>query len=438
MKKLSILSAAGLFFLASCKNDINPSKSHAEGLDLNNYVAIGNSLTAGYSDNSLYKSGQEQSYPAILAVQFKLVGLKNFRQPLLVDDSGYPDLKLKLSYKEDCITGVIGLAPVKMDGVVNPDNATNISSFGPYNNIGIPGIRVVDLIIPYYGTMNPYSKRIMSSTESTGTFMNYIVKQKPTFFTNWLGNNDVLGYAVNGGEGMTSGMALNDISPVETFQLVYDSLINELTKDKAKGVLITIPDVTSIPLFTTIPYNAIDLTRSSQVDSLNIIFESYPGVSFKLGQNGFVIMDASVPGGLRHMKEGELVLMTASDSINCAGWGMLKPLPNEFVLDQEEINNIADATKSFNEIIIENALRHNLALFDANQYMKNIESGMKWNGVGYGMNFIHGGIFSLDGVHLTPRGYALVANELIKTINAHYKTQIHQAEIHKYSGIVFP
>src|SRR5690606_29440134 len=135
MKKTSLIAALGLLSLASCKNDISPEKNHANGLNLNKYVAIGNSLTAGYANNALYKSGQESSYPAIIAAQLKNLGVNNFRQPLLVDDNGYPQMKLKLGYKENCATGVISLATVPLDGMVNPDNATNISTYGPFNNI---------------------------------------------------------------------------------------------------------------------------------------------------------------------------------------------------------------------------------------------------------------------------------------------------------------
>src|SRR5690606_34379504 len=51
-------------------------------LDLSKYVAVGNSLTAGYQDNGLYLEGQVYSYPNILANQFSFVGGGSFPQPL--------------------------------------------------------------------------------------------------------------------------------------------------------------------------------------------------------------------------------------------------------------------------------------------------------------------------------------------------------------------
>ena len=54
-------------FVASCKPNIEPEKpTKGDGVDFSSYVAVGNSLTAGYADNSLYRSGQENSYPCLL------------------------------------------------------------------------------------------------------------------------------------------------------------------------------------------------------------------------------------------------------------------------------------------------------------------------------------------------------------------------------------
>ena len=65
-------------------------------------------------------------------------------------------------------------------------------------------------------------------------------------------------------------------------------------------------------------------------------------------------------------------------------------------------------------------------------------SGIKWDGVNYSAKFITGGAFSLDGVHLTGRGYAIIGNEFIKAINAKYNSTLPQVNPNKYSGVTFP
>ncbi|MDB4927331.1 MAG: family lipolytic protein, partial [Mucilaginibacter sp.] len=53
-------------------------------------------------------------------------------------------------------------------------------------------------------------------------------------------------------------------------------------------------------------------------------------------------------------------------------------------------------------------------------------------------NYISGGIFSLDGVHLTPRGYSIVANQFITAINNQYNSTIPLANVSAYNGVLFP
>ena len=437
--KTNIILPILLFCLfLSCKNDILPDTPDKGNLDLSHYVAIGNSLTAGYSDGSLYLEGQLNSYPALIAKQFIAVGGNSpFLQPLLLDEAGYPDVKSVLGYRPDCLTGLSVLGPVDFQGSVNPGNNTNISSQGPFNNIGVPGIRLIDLIIPYYANFNPYSNRFMSATEKNGTFFNYALAQKPTFFTCWLGNNDVLGYASNGGTGNPSGIALGDITPVDTFKDVYNLFIEAMVSDGAKGVLITIPDVTSTPAFSTIPFNGLVIERQSLADSLNI-HHAASGLHFELGNNTFVIADANAPGGKRKIKNEELIILSANDYIKCDGWGSFIPLPDNFVLDQEELKNINFATSAFNNIIKENAQKHHLALFDANAYMKTLSAGINWNGAKYDATFVSGGVFSLDAVHLTPKGYAIVANQIINSINIHYGSKIESLDLNNYRGTLYP
>ena len=53
---------------------------------------------------------------------------------------------------------------------------------------------------------------------------------------------------------------------------------------------------------------------------------------------------------------------------------------------------------------------------------------------GFAVNnsFVRGGLFSLDGTHLTDLGYVLFANEYIKAINAGYGTHIPLANVSQF------
>ena len=60
----------------------------AGSADFSNYVAIGNSLTIGVTDNGVFRATQINSYPNILAGQFASVGGGDFVQAMTADNFG--------------------------------------------------------------------------------------------------------------------------------------------------------------------------------------------------------------------------------------------------------------------------------------------------------------------------------------------------------------
>src|SRR5690606_18428309 len=78
---------------ASCEpefeNPVTDEGFYSSGTaDFSKYVSVGNSLTAGYADGALYITGQQNSYPNIMAQQFEFVGGGDFTQPLMNDNLG--------------------------------------------------------------------------------------------------------------------------------------------------------------------------------------------------------------------------------------------------------------------------------------------------------------------------------------------------------------
>jgi lysophospholipase L1-like esterase len=109
------------------------------------------------------------------------------------------------------------------------------------------------------------------------------------------------------------------------------------------------------------------------------------------------------------------------------------------VLDDAEQLLVANATAAYNTSLLNAANAKGLAFFDANSYFRNIAAaGVATNGVNNTADFIRGNIFSLDGVHPTPRGYALVANEIIRTINSKYGSTLAPVDPNTYRGVLLP
>lgn len=455
MKKIYILGALACLFTA-CKPSVNITVPPTAGdADFRSYLAIGNSLTAGYADNSLYVTGQLNSYPQRLFEQFAQIqdrgALGDFYQPLLTTDNGYPGPRKELAMVMGC-SGDTSLAPIDLASfTANADDAKPYVSKGPngqINNIGVPGIRIADYSFVSYGALNPYAARFYHAPATTTpqNELEYrVANLHPTFFTMWLGANDVLGYAVAGGQGDGSGNALppipgyyntNDITPLPVFDTNYGRAVATAISTGAKGALINIPDITTIPFFTTIPINGLNITRQSLADSLTAFYSSLNYV-FHLGANNFIVKDHL--GNIRQAVPGELVLLTTPvDSLTCAGWGSFRAIDQKYVLTTEELQNIRTATTRFNEKISGYAFRNNLAYVDMYSYLGTLQSGIAYNGINYNSKFVTGGAFSLDGVHLTPRGYALVANKIIETINTKYHSTIAPTNANRYNGVLFP
>lgn len=425
--------------LTGCDPEIDTPSSSAGQIDFSKYVAVGNSLTAGYQDNGLYREGQLNSYPAILADQFEEVGGGEFVQPLFGVDEATGSGYLKIgSFENGRPVTVLVPGEALREGTMLPGGQALTKYTDPVNNLGVPGISVLASASGQYGAINPYYERLLEPGEvGTKPYVQEVVESDPTFFTLWLGNNDVLGYATKGGEPTNP---LEQLTAPALFSSIYNTLVSSLTADGAtQGLLATIPDVTAVPFFTTIPYNVLALSNQQQVDALNQAYGNGAiGISFQLGANALVVRDVTAPAGVRQIKSTELVLLTASDSIAARGYGSLEPLPDKFFLDEAELQEISNATQAFNETIRNTAADKSLALFDANAFFKSIQGGFAENGVAYSPAYISGNLFSLDGVHPTPRGYAIIANEMIKAINSRYNARIPTVDVTQYRAVLFP
>ena len=165
------------------------------------YVAIGNSLTAGFADAALYVKGQAVSMPNILATQFQLAGGGSFSQPLMNDDLGGLLLGGNQITPNRFIFDPVNQVPVTVSGTPTTE-VTNIIS-GPFNNMGVPGAKSYHLLANGYGNVagvagglaNPFFARMASNPNAS--VMEDVLAQAPTFFTLWVGGNDVLQYATS-------------------------------------------------------------------------------------------------------------------------------------------------------------------------------------------------------------------------------------------------
>ncbi|MCO4820493.1 MAG: G-D-S-L family lipolytic protein [Flavobacteriaceae bacterium] len=464
-----LLLLAILLGFTACSSDDDSSSSTPETLpelsagsaDFSNYVALGNSLTSGFSDATLFLAAQQSSFPKLLSDKFALIGGGSFTQPLVNDNFG------GLALAGNRIPGfnprfvVTGLSsPVPLESVIGPVTVTTDivlnNPTGPFNNMGVPGARSFHLLAPGYGNItnlpnaNPYFVRMTGATPNA-SILELAMAQAPSFFSLWIGNNDVLNYATNGGDGTISA-----ITDQPTFDFAITTLINTLTTGGAKGVVANIPYVTDIAFFTAVTHDVVPLDAATAA-VVNGAYAQYNGglqlalagglitadeaaartVMFEESKtNSVVIEDESLTDlsalGLPNYRQAtadDLLVLTAGSFIGTEAVpgnpltvnGVAIPLADKWVLVPSEQDEIKTAVDNFNATIEAATAQAGLAFVDANALLNELnDTGIVSGNFILTSALVSGGMFSTDGVHLTTRGYAEVANEFMKAIDVTY------------------
>lgn len=440
MKKL-VYSIILIPCLVGCIKENKTPEYNSGDITAGKYVAIGSSNSAGYADDALYYDGQSNSVVNLINQQLEKVGFSSSVQPFVnetsVGSSSSGLAKLILGYKTDC-TGESSLSPIRAAGSGDAGIFANI--YNPSNlfsNISVPYTTCVDAVNaglgnPVNSNYNPFYGRFASSINSS--MLDDASAYNADFFTIYFAENEVLNYARSGG--VTPLNPINGASGIG-FDGSMEDIILTLSANGAKGAVANIPDVTSFPFFTTIPWNGLVITQQ-QADDLNQIYSPL-GITFYEGANGFAIEDTTQTLDVRLIEEGEYILLTVPlDSIKCHGMGTLNSIPQEYVLTADEVSLLRSYIDSYNDIILNLTQTHDLALVDLNSLYADLSAGITYNGIGLNNIFVSGGAFSLDGRTMTPIGNALIANLFIKSINTKFNAKIPNIDLTDYRGNLFP
>jgi len=426
----SILAVA-VVAMASCKpefKDITPSAGTA---NFSRYIAVGNSLTSGYADGGLYLEGQQNSYPEMISAQMKTVGGGAFSTPFFnanqADGSGYLVLK-SFTAAGAPVTAIQSTnsairAQTAVPGVGTVNFLTKYT--GELNNYGVPGIKLALVNFGSYGNLNPFFERLLPGSfpaNTNTTYMDFVTAKPWTFFSMWLGNNDVLGFATTGG-----ASAADAPTPKATFTALYTDAATRLTANgAAKGVVATIPDVLATPFFRTVTLaTLLTAVRASAPTINNIYIQPGAGPVRAATAEDYFLLTLSSAGLV-----GTQTIPYGLDPRN--------PVENKYVLDKAEAATVTDFTNAYNTTIKSVAAAKGLAVVDAYALLREYGAGKMVNGAGVSAAFITGNLFSLDGIHLTPLGYSIVANEFIRSINSKYGSNIPIVDVTKYRGVKFP
>ncbi len=467
--------------------------------DFSNYVALGDSNTSGMTDGALFVAGQQNSFPNLLSQKFALAGGGNFTQPLMNDNTGGLLLGGTQIAPNRLVT--IGGAPLSLEDVIGPVTPTTDlvvnNPTGPFTNMGVPLAKAIHLIAPGYGdlsglfvspaTANPFYVRMSSGP--TASILGEAMGQSPSFFTLWIGANDLQGYAGTGGD---------DSSPITdqpTFDFAIGTLISTLTSGGAQGVVVNLPYFSTQAHYTAVAWNVLDPDPEegnlpvAQIPVLNGAFAALNGAFEFMGvpersvvfsadePSGALIHDEDLPniaatlnlvlqgagvdaatagvlanqyGQSRQATEDDFLVLPCGGIIGkvnveyytqlvmggvpaaTAGQlslnGLTYPLQDECVLVESEQILLYSATDDFNATLKAAANGAGLAFVDMNAILVEMsDTGYPNGDFILTDGLVTGGAFSLDGLHGTAKGNVIVANEIMRAIDATYGSNFEAA-----------
>ncbi len=442
IRVLLLFTVAALFPLAA------PAQ-----VDFSKYVAIGDSLTAGFMSGGLVADDQQYSYPALLARQF---GITDFEQPW-ISQPGIPTQLVLQSLVPDVVLN----RDHDGDGTDDaPGQPFNLFLPRPYDNLGIPGAAARHMVHvpppgdpdrPFFYDLVVRGDLLQDGTEDT--VLEQAVALEPTFITVWIGANDVLGAAASGCDDTITNLDPSWFCPpTDQFHDAFDALIDGLAATNAKLAIANVPDVLVIPFMQFMPETVVD--DSGQEFDLYSADRLNSGLPFP---EKVTASDLVLPAARCYLDQGcglspksvgqplpPTMLGFPSNTIEgCEGPpGAPEPfvwdcsggyMPTNAVLRVFEAKPISDALQAMNAHIAAKAAEVGAALVDANAFFeKTAAEGVHLGGIDYDTSFISGGLFSYDGVHPTRLGYALVANLFIDTINAYYGTSVPEVDLRPF------
>ncbi len=371
-----------------------------EGSDaLQRYVAMGNSLTAGYMDSGLIMNGQMSSYPFQIAMQlgysFDSSTDDWFAQPLLA----WPGVGTTSLSDEDYAAGMLhfngaGVSVVDSTLLTQvPALALASAYLSPYNNLGVPGATTLDVTEALDSSTsqspgNSYFDLILRNpTFGNVNMLNQGISRAPTLVSLWIGNNDVLGGATGG-----DPVIGENVTPPAAFAAMFEGIVAGLLDGVQARFGYTphivagnIPSITSIPFF--IPKAMFD----------GIVGGAYPTVEVDVA---YVVFPA----------------------LGAVQGGFTDPLPTNWTLTTAEVAAVEGAVDGYNSAIDALATEYSFTVADMHTELGSIAPPENTHFLFLLQSMTPAEaaattLFSLDGVHPNNRGYTRAANVFIGAIN---------------------
>jgi hypothetical protein len=426
-----------LLLLAACRQGF-PTGAGATGeLDLARLVAIGDGYLAGVTDGALFASAQETSIPALFVRH--AAPSTDFQQPLISD----PGLAT-----DQAAGGRLTLVSSRPLGLARLARGEPLA-LGldrPYDNLAVPDAFLTEALVADNSGASLLGNEFYDLVlRGRGTFAEQAAERDATMILLWLGTEDVATFVLQGGD---RAAAPGLPTPVGTFTTIYETLLDRLEAVTGQIVLFNIPDPTLLPAVHAVPNVVLDPATG---DTL-LITISEPVIDPATGQQKvdslgnpiFVTRQAPLPlvgpegplGSPDLVTLAALPLIAEGIGIPTVVGGTGDPLPDRVVLDAEEIATARAAVAAYNAEIDRIGDARGLAVVDIHGLVEEMATtGVVSDGILLTTEWLFGQAFSLDGVSFTPKGYGVVTNLLIDTVNARYGSRLRHIRTADLPGI---
>lgn len=409
MNHIARAATVGAVVLLSACTDrgqlLGPTNQVGDGI-FASYVAIGNSITAGFQSNGINDSTQRLSYARLLAGRMGT----QYHYASFQGRGCFPPIA-------NGLTGAL----VGTGSISTTCDLRGLGSVTDVlNNVAVPGARVLDPTSTSTVASNPLTTFILGGK----TQVQKALEAKPTFVTIWIGNNDVLNAGLSGLLTPTAGLSPGIVSTLAQFQTSYDLMISQLLAGAPglRGVLIPVVQVSGVASLST---GAVVVTQNATINAAT-------------GRT--VVIDANCVASTSLINVPQIVLNIRlgahSPRISCLPQtgtpaGPVTPfsgatLGDVFVLDPTEQTTLSAAITAYNSYIQTKATAINFAFYDVNALLTAQRAA---GNVPAFPNFgsttaTYGPLFSLDAVHPSSSAHQLFSNDLITAINAKYGTTL--------------
>lgn len=428
-----LMAALFVFGVTGCAPDDPSAPTITRGaVPENRVVAVGNSLTAGFTNGGLVIDGQLASFPNLVATRVNGQGMT---MPLVAapglasttTEAGLPQGTLQVSAQ-----GVIGFQPL----TVAPTDLLLASALPqPYDNLGVPGATTLDVTNATSAASsqspgNVYFDLILRNSAFPGARTQ--LEQLQALASNgvpgtgtlmlWIGNNDVLGGTLSG-----NPVVGTNVTPGAGYQQLMEPIVDAvLALDVPQVAVLNIPPVTAIPYVTTIggllAQNGASPAAigTEEADVAHILLSAQ-------SETDFLNPDFSInPDYLRDPGTGQSV----------------STLSGEYTLTNDEADAVLAEITAYNGYLSGIAAANDWAYVDmfailaslsADQTVRpNLLFPLLPTEAGPVQNV--NAAFSLDAIHLSEIGNARVANAVLEALNAEYGTTYENYELTEFSN----